>query len=148
MTFGQRLATLRKQSGLTQQKLGEQLNVSAQAVSKWENDQAEPDVATICRLAKIFNISTDTLLMGADRFDKKSVDSHLTRGSGAQAPQSTKRRALLFVIIATLTCLIATIVLLGIFVFSDELATKPPHIPTISSFPSPYFTHIKGDFLP
>ena len=53
MTLGQRLAFYRKKSCLTQQQLGKMINVSAQAVSKWENDQAEPDVATICKLSQI-----------------------------------------------------------------------------------------------
>lgn len=42
------------------------INVSAQAVSKWENDQAEPDVTTICKLSQIYHISIDTLLTGKD----------------------------------------------------------------------------------
>lgn len=47
MTYGQKIAQLRKISNMTQAKLGELLNVSAQAVSKWEHDIAEPDLATI-----------------------------------------------------------------------------------------------------
>ncbi|MBQ8356481.1 MAG: helix-turn-helix domain-containing protein [Clostridia bacterium] len=67
MTLGKRLAAYRKQNRLTQQQLGEQLNVSAQAVSKWENDQAQPDLVTICKLAALYQISVDTLLTGEDR---------------------------------------------------------------------------------
>lgn len=52
----------RRKAGLTQKDLGDMLNVSPQAVSKWENGQAEPDTATIKRLCSIFGISTDELL--------------------------------------------------------------------------------------
>lgn len=52
----------RKKLGLTQKDLGDMLNVSPQAVSKWENGQAEPDTATIKRLCQIFKITTDELL--------------------------------------------------------------------------------------
>ena len=38
------------------------LNVSAQAVSKWENNQSEPDIKTLCRLAEIFEVSLNDLL--------------------------------------------------------------------------------------
>ena len=62
MTLGQKLSTYRKLAGLTQQQLGEQLNISAQAVSKWENDQAEPDLATMRTLAGIYKVSVDDLL--------------------------------------------------------------------------------------
>lgn len=62
MTTGERLAFYRKKSAMTQQQLGEQLNVSAQAVSKWENDQSEPDIATLCKMAEIYRVSVDELV--------------------------------------------------------------------------------------
>lgn len=62
MTNGERLAFYRKKNAMTQQQLGEQLNVSAQAVSKWENDQSEPDIATFCKLAEIYQISVNELV--------------------------------------------------------------------------------------
>ena len=61
-TLGKRIMTHRKRLGLTQDQLAEKLGVSAQAVSKWENDQSCPDIAMIPQLADIFNISTDELL--------------------------------------------------------------------------------------
>ncbi|MBP3605156.1 MAG: helix-turn-helix transcriptional regulator [Clostridia bacterium] len=66
MTLGQKLSAYRKVAGMTQQQLGELLNISAQAVSKWENDQAEPDLATVRALADIYKISVDTLLNAED----------------------------------------------------------------------------------
>ena len=62
MTTGMRLATYRKTNNLTQQQLGEQLNISAQAVSKWENDLAEPDIATLRKLATLYGVSINDLL--------------------------------------------------------------------------------------
>ena len=47
MTIGKRIAMLRKNHGWTQEQLGEKVGVSAQAVSKWENDQACPDITII-----------------------------------------------------------------------------------------------------
>lgn len=60
--LGAKIASLRKSTGMTQSQLGDALNVSAQAVSKWENDMAEPDIATIKKLAGIFNVTLDSLL--------------------------------------------------------------------------------------
>ncbi len=59
---GKRIAAFRKEKGLTQAELGEKLNVSSQAVSKWENDLSEPDLETVKRMAALFGISTDELL--------------------------------------------------------------------------------------
>jgi transcriptional regulator with XRE-family HTH domain len=61
-TLGKRIAAHRKRIGLTQETLAEQLNVTAQAVSKWENDQSCPDITTLPKLCEIFGISTDELL--------------------------------------------------------------------------------------
>ena len=61
-TIGKRIATNRKRLGLTQEQLAEQLGITAQAVSKWENDQSCPDINVLPALADIFGISTDVLL--------------------------------------------------------------------------------------
>ena len=61
-TLGKRIVACRKRLGITQDRLAEQLGVTAQAVSKWENDQSCPDIAMLPKLAEIFGISTDALL--------------------------------------------------------------------------------------
>ena len=61
-TLGKRIIENRKRLGLTQDRLAEQLGVTAQAVSKWENDQSCPDITMLPKLAEIFGISTDELL--------------------------------------------------------------------------------------
>ena len=61
-TLGKRIMTHRKRLGLTQDQLAEKLGVTAQAVSKWENDQSCPDITMLPKLAQIFGVTTDTLL--------------------------------------------------------------------------------------
>lgn len=61
-TIGKRIVANRKRLGLTQDQLAEKVGVTAQAVSKWENDQSCPDIATLPKLANIFGITTDALL--------------------------------------------------------------------------------------
>ena len=61
-TLGKRIAMLRRNQGWTQEQLGEKVGVSAQAVSKWENDQACPDITTLPLLADLFGVTTDELL--------------------------------------------------------------------------------------
>lgn len=61
-TLGKRIMARRKKLGLTQDKLAETLGVTAQAVSKWENDQSCPDITMLPRLAELFDITVDELL--------------------------------------------------------------------------------------
>ena len=61
-TIGKRIVQHRKRLGLTQDALAEKLGVTAQAVSKWENDQSCPDITMLPRLAAIFGTTTDALL--------------------------------------------------------------------------------------
>ena len=63
-TLGKRIAELRREKGLKQDELAEKLNVSPQAVSKWENDQTCPDISLLPDLAKILGVSVDELLSG------------------------------------------------------------------------------------
>ena len=61
-TLGKRIMEHRKRMGLTQDQLAEKLGITAQAVSKWENDLSCPDIAMLPKLAEIFGISADELL--------------------------------------------------------------------------------------
>ena len=61
-TFGQRLARLRKEKGFTQEDIADKINISPQAVSKWENDISSPDIQTLIKLSDIFEVSLDDLL--------------------------------------------------------------------------------------
>ena len=64
MTLGKRIAMLRRQRGLKQDDLANTLGVSAQAVSKWENDQTCPDISLLPKLAELLEVSVDELLSG------------------------------------------------------------------------------------
>lgn len=62
MNIGEKISQLRRERGMTQEMLAEQLTVSAQAISKWERGVANPDLEQIPRIAKLFGISADELL--------------------------------------------------------------------------------------
>ena len=68
--IGDNLKRLRAQKGLTQEQLAEVFHVSAQAVSRWENDQAYPDVGMLPGLAMYFGVSVDEIL-GMDGIRKE-----------------------------------------------------------------------------
>ncbi len=62
MIFADKLIDLRKKNGWSQEELAEKLNVSRQAVSKWEGAQSIPDMSRIILLSELFGVSTDYLL--------------------------------------------------------------------------------------
>ena len=60
--FGKNLLRLRKEQRMTQEQLAEQLGISPQSVSKWENGHGYPDMGTLPTIAAVFSVSIDTLL--------------------------------------------------------------------------------------
>lgn len=63
-TIGSRIAQGRKSKGYTQEEFSQMLGVTAQAVSKWENDTSCPDIQLLPKIAKIIDMTTDELLTG------------------------------------------------------------------------------------
>lgn len=62
MTFADKLIILRKKNGLSQEELADRLNVSRQAISRWELGSTMPDAPNLLQLSTLFNVSTDYLL--------------------------------------------------------------------------------------
>ena len=59
MTLGERIRDERKKRGLSQEELADILNVSRQAITKWETDRGIPDIANLIRISEEFEISLD-----------------------------------------------------------------------------------------
>ena len=72
MTIDEKISTLRRDAGMSQDELAEKLDVSRQSVSKWESGKAIPDSAKILALSQLFDVSTDFLLK--DEHNKESLD--------------------------------------------------------------------------
>lgn len=70
-TLGDSIKYLRSQLGWSQKKLAEELNLSQQAIGKWETGLSEPDSETLSKLATIFDVSVDYLLGRTD--DKNGI---------------------------------------------------------------------------
>lgn len=61
-TFGQRFQRLRKNAGLTQEDVASKLNITPQAVSKWENDISAPDISILVEISDILGVTLNELL--------------------------------------------------------------------------------------
>lgn len=79
MEFSEKLQTLRKNAGLSQEALADKLGVSRQAVSKWESGAAYPETEKILTLCQLYNVSADELLLGAETGPQKAEKSERKR---------------------------------------------------------------------
>lgn len=70
--LGEKIVQLRKEARLSQEQLAMQLNVSRQAISKWELGDAVPDTEHVIRLAEVFNVSIDSLLRDNLKYESMS----------------------------------------------------------------------------
>ena len=74
--FSRTLCDLRKQANLSQEDLAERINVSRQAISKWERGEAYPDIENLIALSKLFDVSLDFLVYGTDNASAASDASN------------------------------------------------------------------------
>ncbi|MCQ9209904.1 helix-turn-helix domain-containing protein [Granulicatella seriolae] len=64
MEIGVKLKEARIQAGLTQEKVAEEIEVSRQTISNWENEKSFPDIVSVIKLSNLYDISLDQLLKG------------------------------------------------------------------------------------
>ena len=62
MTLGEKIQVLRKQKGLSQEQLADMLNLSRQAISKWETNESQPDIERLIGISNLFKVSIDFLI--------------------------------------------------------------------------------------
>ena len=72
INLGDKLKSLRKEKNISQEKLAQYLNVSFQAVSKWENGSTYPDIELLPEISRFFGITVDELL-GAEQIDESAL---------------------------------------------------------------------------
>lgn len=80
MNMADRIQTLRKNKGISQEELADKIGVSRQAVSKWESEQSSPDIEKIILLSDYFDVTTDYLLKGIEPIaddSKKEADARI-----------------------------------------------------------------------
>lgn len=75
MNLSDRIQTLRKSKGISQEDLADQIGVSRQAISKWESGQSTPELDKILLLSEFFEVTTDYLLKGVRQPEKNNKDT-------------------------------------------------------------------------
>ena len=118
MKLADKLIELRKQKGWSQEEFAEKLDVSRQAISRWENETALPDAQNILRISKLFNVTTDYLLNedSEDRVDAPAVEAVEAKIEN-EMPQPQKKKfpfgwlMLVICLLVIVICLIIKIIL-------------------------------------
>ena len=82
--IGEKIALCRKKAGMSQEALAAELNISRQAVSRWETGEATPDTDKVVQLSRLFGVTTDYLLL--DEIEASAAPQ--TSASQPSAPQA------------------------------------------------------------
>ena len=123
MILADKIVSLRKKAGWSQEELAEQLGVTRQSVSKWEGAQSIPDMDKVVQMSRLFGVTTDYLLK--DEIEEQAAalveESPLRRVTMAQAADYLARRraAAPKVAFAVLLCIVSPVTLLLLAAMSE-----------------------------
>lgn len=92
MTIGAKIAACRKRAGMSQEKLANELNISRQAVSRWETGEAVPDTEKVIQLSRIFHVTTDYLLLDIDEAPQSAAPAGNNREPEQRAAEKRMKR--------------------------------------------------------
>lgn len=125
MNFADKLIQLRKKAGWSQEELAEQMNVTRQSVSKWEQAQAVPDLEKMIRLSELFGVSMDYLVkdemedIGYNNISDDSSTFRRVSMKEASAFLSVKAEASKLIALGTFICILSPICLLILGALSE-----------------------------
>lgn len=125
MLLAEKIVTLRKRAGWSQEELAAQLGVSRQSVSKWEGAQSVPDMQKVVQMSRLFGVTTDYLLkeeLGEPEPAQSEPDAPLRCVTMEQAADylSLRRAAAPKLAAATLLCVLSPVALLLLAALSDR----------------------------
>lgn len=125
MILADKIIRLRKKNGITQEELADKMNVSRQAVSKWEGAQSIPDLDKILQLSTLFGVTTDYLLK--DEIEDEELTDDATYNTAvkrisveeANAYIDERKKASRRIAIATFLCILSPITLIVLSILSE-----------------------------
>ena len=117
MILADKIIRLRKKNGLSQEELAEKMNVSRQAVSKWEGAQTIPDLEKILQLSRLFGVTTDYLLKDEIEDEEVTDDTSDTPSIRITVDEANRyleqrKRDSWLIAIATLLCILSPVTLI------------------------------------
>ena len=125
MILADRIIRLRKKNGWSQEELADKMNVSRQAVSKWESAQSIPDLEKILQLGTLFGVTTDYLLkddIEDEEFTNESSDAAVKKINIEEANIyiEQRKKASWRIALATFLCILSPITLIVLSILSEQ----------------------------
>lgn len=125
MDISKRIYELRKKKQVSQEELANNLNVSRQAVSKWESNQTLPDLDKVAMMSEFFGVSTDYILTGID----KCVDCELTTDKKTSTSWSLKKLGIIITSVSLIgiliLCILGSVIGVDYYEYSNALEALP-----------------------
>ena len=112
MNLSEKIMMLRKKEGWSQEELANHLQISRQAVSKWESGQSMPDTDKIIQLSQLFHVTTDYLLLDQENEGNIQTGIYLSL-TQVQEYLKIRKQSSLKIAFATFLCVISPIPLIG-----------------------------------
>lgn len=106
MEIGKKLKDARTHSGFTQEKAAEEINVSRQTISNWENEKSYPDIISVIKLSDLYSISLDDLLKGDTKMMEHLEESTNVVKSNKSLFAAISANILLFIFLIVLNAFI------------------------------------------
>lgn len=116
MKLEEKIVLLRKEKGLTQHQVAEKINVSRQAISKWESGLTMPSIDNLKSLGELYGVPVDYLLN--DDIESVNCQSNVTEKPDLQ-PRSRKHKRLLIAV-----CVIVLLIV-GVLIYKTAMAEQP-----------------------
>ena len=108
--IGKFISELRKEKNLTQDQLGEKLNINGKSISKWETGTNMPDISNLVMLSKIFNVSVNELLSGEKNVNKAKTDLNILNLANYYKANNKNKIMIFSMMIVILTTIIVFLV--------------------------------------
>lgn len=116
MKLADKILNLRKTHGMSQEDLAEKLNISRQAISRWEMGTAQPDTPNVLQLSKLFGVTIDYLLN-----DDYESDHDVPAMKETEATKAEANRQLAFIVLTGLNVMILSYQLIACFVLQNAI---------------------------
>lgn len=123
MRFNEKLTNLRKKEGLSQEELGDKLNVTRQTISKWELGQTTPEMEKLVEISKIFNVSVDSLTTDNENVVKETI--YEQKEQKEEITDKTRSRRLIIIILIGALLIVGCIGLSKLFNTTEEIDKQP-----------------------
>ncbi len=117
MSIGERLHELRSQAGYSQEQAAEILGISRQAVSKWESGQGKPDIDNVIRLAEMYHVTTDYILLGRENDIKIEIPEPPKKEFSPETRRTLSAIAVIAALAAIVVSFITALELLDKYIF-------------------------------